>query len=254
LKTPFRKKFNPYKKLPMTNPNASPKPDDTNAPGAAPDPAPVPANDLGQAKPVTAAQLVSSDTSVFPDSAPVELPNTPGTPEQPPTPNSEETRKSKRGGARPGAGRPKKEESTGPVFDSPSQPAKPPVDYLGMSAMMFCMGTSVLAQFFGPEWLPREGRAEQPRPGLPPVPAIPGEAELVVPCIARYLESKQMPDIPPGVMLTLVLASYAAPRFREPNTREKLGGVWLWIKSKLGRKKKNQVVAGETSRQEQKTP
>jgi hypothetical protein len=129
------------------------------------------------------------------------------------------------------------------------------VDYMALSAMMFGMTTNVLAQALGSEWLPRPGRPEQSRPGLAPIPAMPGEDQMVVPVLAKYLESKQMPDLPPGIMLTLVLAAYAAPRFREPATKEKIKGVWFWVRSKLGRKNKQVAkVVSETTRQSQESP
>jgi hypothetical protein len=84
---------------------------------------------------------------------------------------------------------------------------------------------------------------------------MPGEDQMVVPVLAKYLESKQMPDLPPGIMLTMVLAAYAAPRFREPATKEKIKGVWFWVRSKLGRKNKQVAkVVSETTRQSQESP
>ena len=238
------------------------KPDDSDAPAYTPpaagnlgagDSAPsVQPPTVEPAKAVTAAELVSDDVDIFPGTPPPAGSAAPGTPPAS-APDKEgepdDKPKSKRGGARPGAGRPPKEVSTGKVFNEPPRPDKPPVDYLGMSSMIFGMGTGILAQLFGPEWLPRQGKPEQPRPGQPPVPAIPGEAEMVVPCIAKYLESTKMPDIPPGLMLTLVLCAYAAPRFQEPNTREKVKGLWFWIKSKIKRKPKVGVVTADTPRQ-----
>ena len=223
----------------------------------APNPVAVPTTPTAAAAPVTAASLVDDDKDVFPNvPVPSDLEAPPGI--DTPASDNNSKKKSKRGGARPGAGRPPKTEgaSTGPVFgDKPPEPAKPPVDYMALSAMMFGMTTNVLAQTLGPEWLPRPGTPEQQRPGLAPIPGMPGEDQMIVPVLAKYLESKQMPDLPPGIMLTLVLAAYAAPRFREPATKEKIKGVWFWVRSKFGRKNRGPMaVVSETTRQKQESP
>jgi hypothetical protein len=205
---------------------------------------------------VTASELVLEDQDIFPGNPkPLEEP-VKGAPVE--VVQTEEV-KSKRGGARLGAGRPRKDgtkpaqdpktQSSGPVFEKAIQkePEKP-VDYAALAQLMFVIGTSTLAQIFGPEWLPRPRTPEQQRPGLAPIPAVPGEEDMIMPPLAKYLETQGVKDIPPGVMLCIVLGAYVAPRLNAPNTREKLKGVWYWIRSKFPKKKKVDVVESPTAR------
>jgi hypothetical protein len=91
------------------------------------------------------------------------------------------------------------------------------VDYGLMSGSLFDMGTGTLATIFGPEW-----QAKTPQ-----------EREMVVGALRVYLESKQVKDIPPGLMLTIILVAYSAPRLQAPPTREKLRFGWTWVKMKI---------------------
>jgi hypothetical protein len=49
----------------------------------------------------------------------------------------------------------------------------------------------------------------------------------------RYLESRDMRDIPPGVMVTMVMTMYALPRLVQPQTQSKLARFGNWSKEKL---------------------
>jgi hypothetical protein len=240
------KKTNPAESDALATPPAP------STPVPAPAPTPEPESAPPQTQAVTAASLVDADNDTFPASPPDTLPPSIAGVTQ------EDAKSEKRGGPRKGAGRPRKdktdtpqtgEKSTGPVFggDAPA-PTKLPTDYNAIATMFFGLATNVLARAVGPEWLPRPGSPEQIRPGLPPVPAVPGEEQMVIPALAKYLEAQQMSDLPPGLMLVLVVSAYAAPRFREPATKEKIQGIWFWIRSKIGRKKMASVRS-ESARQ-----
>jgi hypothetical protein len=99
--------------------------------------------------------------------------------------------------------------------------AQAPVNYQAMSELIFDTSTGALAKMLGPEWLPssKEERAAVTTAGK------------------VYLASKQFPDIPPGMMLILVVSIYCAPRFREPSTSSKLSAGWTWVKVKVFRRK-----------------
>lgn len=105
---------------------------------------------------------------------------------------------------------------TAPSFDDISQVAT--VDYEAMSALLFDMSTGVLANALGPEWLAK----------------TPEERDNVSKCLAVYLKSKKVQDIPPGLMLTVVVVAYAAPRLQAPATQQKLrpAMAWGWAKIK----------------------
>ncbi len=96
------------------------------------------------------------------------------------------------------------------------------VDYALMSGALFDMSTGALSTMFGPEWQPKSAQ----------------EREHVIMPLMHYLKSKQVQDIPPGMMLTIIICAYAAPRLREPSTASKLSAMWVWLKSKIIRKKK----------------
>lgn len=198
--------------------------------------------DMNSAKPVTAEKLVSDDHDVFPQSNSTAMPASETTEPAP-----------KRGRGRPPGAKNKATPAPEPTAPGSSKPnfddaegktkaaeSAKPIDYMGMSKMIFQMSTGTLANIFGPEWLPR-----------PAQPGMPGEEEIVIVHLATYLKSKEIPDIPPGVMLCLVLSMYAAPRFQAPTTKEKVKGVWFWIKSKFTKRKKTMVVS-ETAREPEK--
>lgn len=118
-----------------------------------------------------------------------------------------------------------------PNFDDIPPAAVVEVDYKQMSCALFDMSTGILTNAFGPEWQPR------------PPEQVGGLDERGAVCTALevYLKSKQAKDIPPGLMLTIVVVAYAAPRLQAPTTKEKLlpmaNWCWMKIKSFFGRKK-----------------
>lgn len=190
------------------------------------------------AAPITADKLVSDDVDKFPagsEKAPEQPIVSPPPVEQNMGDNIEPPKK--------GRGRPKGSKNKEPSFSDVTGEAREipkQIDYKGMALVCFKLSTNTMAQIFGPEWLPM-----QPQPGMP------GEEEMVVGALATYLEKKQMPDIPPGVMLALICSMYCAPRFRAPSTRDKISGVWQWVKRKFRKKEKS--VKSENARQPEKT-
>lgn len=119
-------------------------------------------------------------------------------------------------------------EGESPAFTAENAPAPAPVDYKAMAGFIVTMGTGTAAKLIGPEWEPD---SEQ-------------EKEFLVTAVESYLQVKQSPDIPPGMMLAIVLAGYSAKRLSAPATQSflqrtklRLQQTALWIKSKMGRKK-----------------
>lgn len=98
----------------------------------------------------------------------------------------------------------------------------PVTDYKLLSEMIFDTGTNALSIGFGEEWKPRSEL----------------ERDNVCISLAAYLKSKEVKDIPPGMMLTIVLVAYSAPRFQAPSTRDKIKIGWLKVKTLFKRKKK----------------
>lgn len=102
------------------------------------------------------------------------------------------------------------------------------VNYRALSEMTFDMATGIAAGVFGDEWKPRE------------------EAERQAVCVplAAYLKSKNVTDIPPGVMLCVVVIAYSAPRLRAPSTAGKLKLAWEWVKAKnpFRRKRRLEII------------
>lgn len=107
------------------------------------------------------------------------------------------------------------------------------VDYKFMAEMIFNMTTGSLCGFFGPEWAPREDS---------PGSNTSREKDNTIECMRVYLKSREIKDIPPGLMLTFVAVAYAAPRLKAPATNEKLKVGWYWLKSKFSRKPKLKVL------------
>lgn len=90
-------------------------------------------------------------------------------------------------------------------------------NYQLMGEAVFDMSISTLTLMLGPEWQPSK----------------PDERTMVTVALAKYFETKKVEDIPPGLMLTLVITAYALPRFTQPSTKGKLVLGWLWFKSKI---------------------
>lgn len=80
-------------------------------------------------------------------------------------------------------------------------------------AGLFFGGTSSI---IGPEWLPRDNE----------------EKKNVEGAFAVWAESTGASDLPPGITLVMVIASYSAARLQHENTRSKFGNL------------KNKIVAG----------
>lgn len=95
-----------------------------------------------------------------------------------------------------------------------------PVDFRAMGNLVFDLSTNALAMGLGPEWKPQS----------------PEERELVADSLAKYFESQQLKDIPPGMMLLLVCGVYALPRVNQPKTKEKIAAGWTWLKMKIAGK------------------
>jgi hypothetical protein len=91
------------------------------------------------------------------------------------------------------------------------------VDYTLLASSTFDMTTGTLVVVFGEEWKARS----------------PEEREIVCNALAVYFKSKNVQDIPPGLMLTVVCLAYALPRLRAPNTSSKLKLAWTWLRTKL---------------------
>jgi len=91
------------------------------------------------------------------------------------------------------------------------------VDHKAMSVMIFDSSTGCLAMTLGDEWRPR---SDEERAGM-------------LGAIEAYLVATKAKDIPPGVMLTLVILAYSAPRLQAPSTASKLQLAWSWVKVKV---------------------
>lgn len=100
--------------------------------------------------------------------------------------------------------------------DLTQAPIEPAPDYDMMAGMVFDSGTNTLALIFGPEW-----QAQNPE-----------ERGAVIGALKKYFEAKQVKDIPPGLLLCVVLVAYSAPRLRAPKTSEKIRFGWTWLKLK----------------------
>jgi len=53
----------------------------------------------------------------------------------------------------------------------------------------------------------------------------------------QYAEAKQWKDIPPGVLVSIVMCGYIGPRLATPKTKTRVKVAWLWLKDKFARKK-----------------
>jgi len=95
-------------------------------------------------------------------------------------------------------------------------------DFAKLGEMVFDLSTGTLSMALGPEWKPQS----------------PEERAMVSNAIGQYLKSKEISDIPPGVMLAVVVLAYSAPRLNAPSTKEKIARGWLWLKAKFTRRAK----------------
>lgn len=178
---------------------------------------------------IDATDLLSGNSTVITDEKlghPADnLPGAVPTTETPPATDAT-TGEVKRGRGRP------KGSKTRPSFDDVTA-VETVVNYEELAGFVFDSSTGSLSMALGPEW-----RAKTPE-----------ERQGVVIVLAAYLKSKNVKDIPPGVMLTIVLLAYATPRLKEPETASKIKLGFAWFRFKAWptftgffRRKKNNVV------------
>jgi len=91
------------------------------------------------------------------------------------------------------------------------------IRYVRCAELYFLTGTGMLAGMIGPEWRAKNS----------------DEKEMVVMPLAAYLQSVGASDVTPGWAAVIAISAYCAPRFQEPNTREKLAMGWLRLKTFL---------------------
>jgi len=101
------------------------------------------------------------------------------------------------------------------------EPVKAIINFEAPATMTFDMSVGILARLFGPEWNPANAE----------------ERKQMIEGIRLYYQSINLPDIPPGYMLVILVAAYSAPRLAQPQTKDKLSRTWLWFKSKFSRRK-----------------
>lgn len=165
-----------------------------------------------QVRPIAGtADIIGEDELLDPSIGHEAPPTTDPTPAPPqPAPTGEQPRK---------RGRPfgSKTKTTAADFSDVAQLQAVSVDYGVMASALFDMSTGTAANIFGPEWMPRS----------------PEERNMVVEALRTYLASKQVKDIPPGLMLTIIIVAYSAPRLNAPPTREKIKFGWTFFKMKV---------------------
>ena len=218
--------------------NMAPPAEGQTPPPPAPPPAPpitqtAPPIDEQKPIPVSTESIVTADKEVFPPGGGGGPP--PGvdrsTPENPEGPKFPDKPPGYKGTGRPKGSRTRvngRFASAGSTVNLDGADTASPeqaVDYEALANMAFDMGTQSMAMLIGPEWLPGTVKS--------PSGAEFDERLTIVPALAKYLESKEVPDLPPGVVLCLCVAMYSSRRFRTPNTREKLGGLFGWVKNKV---------------------
>lgn len=176
-----------------------------------------------QPKEVSETELLTGGKT---DNAAPAIPTLPNVEVLPPA-----TDNTKRGPGRPPGAKNKGKAPKAADF-SDIQPLVPPVNYDEMSKALFDMTTGVLSNTLGPEWQPQS----------------PDERQNVCSCLSVYLKTKEVKDIPPGLMLTIVVVAYAGPRLAVPTTRDKIKPAVLWgwnkVKSFFARKPKLSIVPG----------
>lgn len=177
-----------------------------NLPDVETDPASLIGDAVTDPLPGISPEPATTNTVPFPNLPPIESTAQP-TVETPPTPTPQKP------------GRPKgslNKPKFGELLPPPPVGEIKPVDYGAMAAVTFDMSINSLTMIFGNEWQPQNKQ----------------ERQMVVEAIAAYMKSKEMQDLPPGVMLAFILAAYSAPRIQHPNTRGKLIVMWMWCKDK----------------------
>ena len=104
-----------------------------------------------------------------------------------------------------------------PFQDIFAAPTNKPVDYMAMSGLVFDMSTNVLSMSLGKEWQPQNA----------------DERKMVVSSLADYMKSKEVKDVPPGMLLCFVIFAYSAPRFQAPTTSSKMKLAYHWTRNKI---------------------
>jgi hypothetical protein len=72
----------------------------------------------------------------------------------------------------------------------------------------------------GPDWNPK-----------------PEERVYMTEAFTQYYQSKEVKDLPPGVIVATALISYGAPRFVMPQTQSRFKKAVSWVKSRIARVK-----------------
>lgn len=134
--------------------------------------------------------------------------------------HQDETPKKKRG--RP-AGQPSKPKSIVGV----QQPSKNSAQNTAVGHGLADTFLSVAQMVGGEEWKPEDA-----------------ERLVIRDAFGKYAESKNLSDVPPGLVLVTVIIAYAAPRFARPLTMSKTKRFTNWISSKFGRKNAAHVNTG----------
>ena len=107
-------------------------------------------------------------------------------------------------------------EQAGNEFSATDELNDQGLDTRATAEVTFDTGTTILTMVFGKEWQPKSK----------------DERESVIAAIHRYYDVKGVRDIPPGVALTLVLATYSVTRFHAPETSSKIKLAWSWLRAK----------------------
>lgn len=170
--------------------------------------------DTENARLIDATDLLTGATTALPGGQPenhpaANLPNGESPATETGSANDLATGEVKRGRGRPRGSRNK------PNFDDVTA-AETVVNYDELAGFVFDSSTGTLAMALGDEWRARSDE----------------ERKSVIAVLAIYLKSKQVKDIPPGVMLTIVLLAYATPRLKEPATASKIKLAWSWVRFK----------------------
>jgi hypothetical protein len=222
----------PKKTEPKPEENVPPVPPPADPSPAAPElPVLNPLASEKPAEPISSASLVASDTDKFEakplipplqGTSPIPEPPPPQFPDKPPGykgTGRPKGSKTSRKGPQPNSGA-----STVPNFEV-VEPERDPVDYDALAALGVDMFTQTMSMIIGPEWMPGKIKG--------PDGSEFDEKIVLLRPLKKYLESKQVPDLPPGVMLCFAVVMYSSIRFRQPNTREKLGGFFKAAKDKV---------------------
>lgn len=94
-------------------------------------------------------------------------------------------------------------------------------DYAVLGDLAAGMTAATGVMVFGAEWDFRD----------------PAERQGMAMAYAEYMRAKEIRDIPPGMVLTMVLVSYSVPRLQLPETQSRMQKIGGWIKSKIAGRK-----------------